>query len=111
MSRTPEGEVIQAVEEYLKLTDLPIWRNNSGAVKKGNSFIRFGKTGTSDFIGFDERTGRIIAIECKRPNGGRLSDEQKDFLGRVACAGGIAITARSLDEVLAGLRAAGVTRR
>ena len=44
-------------------------------------------------------SGRFLAIELKSDRG-RLSEEQKFFLERVQIAGGFAMEARSLDEII-----------
>ena len=43
--------------------------------------------------------GRFLAIELKSDRG-RLSEDQKFFLERVQIAGGFAMEARSLDEII-----------
>jgi len=57
--------------------------------------------------GFGKRTvdilacykGRFIAIECKRPEGGKLSKIQRDVLRTVEACGGIGIVARCWEDV------------
>lgn len=44
--------------------------------------------------------GRFVAVECKRPAGGRLSKLQSHELWKIRKAGGIAIQCRSLDEFI-----------
>ena len=74
-----EAEVIRAVGEYLSVRRIPYWRNNTGAYKEGKRFIRYGITGSSDFIGICP-DGRFLAVECKRPATGVLSAAQREFL-------------------------------
>lgn len=53
-------------------------RRNTGAVKFGEAFVRYGTPGGADI--FAVIHGRHIEIECKRRDGkGRLSDNQKEF--------------------------------
>lgn len=47
--------------------------------------------------------GRFVAVEVKSRTG-RLSEEQGAFLQCVAAGGGVAIVARSVDDVLEALR-------
>ncbi len=58
-------------------------------------------TGSSDLIGF--YGSRFLAIEVKV---GRrvITDEQENFLEQVRAAGGIALCARSVEEVLDALK-------
>ena len=57
--------------------------------------------------GFGKRTvdiltcykGRFIAIECKRPEGGKLTKIQRDVLRTVEACGGIGIVARCWEDV------------
>ena len=55
--------------------------------------------GTSDIIGMQKRTGRLIAIEIKIGND-NLSPEQHGFLNDVDEGGGIAMIAKSFDDFL-----------
>ncbi len=57
--------------------------------------------GSADLIGLVPPTGRFLAIECKRPNGGRLSERQRAWLDVVRRCGGIAGIARSVEEAIA----------
>jgi hypothetical protein len=56
--------------------------------------------GVPDIIGCFK--GRFIGIEVKSQKG-VVSEYQKHFLQRIIDAGGIAIIARSLDDVIEGL--------
>lgn len=55
--------------------------------------------GTSDIIGMQKGTGRLIAIEIKIGNDS-LSPEQHGFLNDVEEGGGIAMIAKSFDDFL-----------
>ena len=99
---TEEGAVVQACLEYLKLYGAFVWRNNSGALKdKTDRPVFFGKPGSSDIIGILPG-GRFIAVECKSKSG-KVSEKQKAFLAEIERLGGIAIIARSVDDVIAGV--------
>ena len=57
--------------------------------------------GSSDLIGWTS-TGRFLAVEDKSPFG-KLRPAQRLFLDAVAASGGLAILARSKDDLRAGL--------
>jgi hypothetical protein len=105
--KTPEGAVVKACLEYLQLRGAFVWRNNTGALRdKTDRPVFFGKVGSSDIIGLLPG-GRFIAVECKAP-GGRLSDHQIDFLNQIERMGGLAIIARSVEDVEKFLRSNGI---
>lgn len=76
-------------------------RQNNGAFKDGDRFVRFGWPGCSDIIG-QLRDGRFLAVEVKAP-GGRLSEAQSLFIDRVRAAGGVAFVARGAVDVARNL--------
>jgi len=61
-----------------------------------------GSRGVSDIIGILKPSGRMLAIEVKSATG-KLSTRQKAFLDQINADGGMAICARSVDDVLAAL--------
>ena len=94
-----EGAIVQACLDYLNIYGAYVWRNNTGALKaKDERLVRFGKPGSSDILGIMPG-GRFIAVECKSENG-KLSDKQKAFLEEVERLGGLAIVAKSVDDVI-----------
>jgi hypothetical protein len=100
---TPEGAVVKACLEYLKLRGAYVWRNNTGALKdKNNRPVFFGKVGSSDILGVLPG-GKFIAVECKAQNG-RLSDHQIEFLNEIERMGGVAVIAKSVDDIEKTLR-------
>ena len=85
---TPEGKVKAEIKKALKARGAyQFW-----PVQRG-----FGAA-TVDCLACD--AGRFIAIEVKREDGGVLTGRQKATLHEVALAGGIAVVARSWEEVL-----------
>lgn len=48
--------------------------------------------------------GKFIGIEVKRPNGGTVSALQKNKLKKIELAGGVAVVARSVEDVSAMLK-------
>ena len=98
MSGVAEDAVLKSCLEYLDIRGIYHWRQNTGALKVGNRFVRFGIPGVSDILGILP-DGRFLAVECKRPKGGVLSPCQKDFLGNIQRNGGVAIVAHSASEL------------
>jgi hypothetical protein len=93
-----ENDVLQGCIEYLTIRGIYCWRNNTGAVKNGKRFIRFGFPGSSDIIGILP-DGRFLAVECKREKGGVLSAMQKSFLSAIEKNNGVAIVANSVQKL------------
>jgi hypothetical protein len=74
------------------------------AGRKTRRFIRYAFLGCSDILG-QLADGRFLAIECKR-RGNKPTDEQSAFLETVNAAGGLALVARSTDDVTVALAVA-----
>ena len=106
----PESAVIQQVKQVIKVTGLKIQRINTGCFIIGTGrnrrFIKTADAGTCDFEGYDN-IGRFVAIECKRPSGGRLSPAQKERIADINRKGGVAFVAYSGEEVLKQLQERG----
>jgi putative heme degradation protein len=85
------------------------WKNQSvgifdptkGIYRKNNS--RFTAKGSSDILGIYK--GKMICFEVKSAKG-RVSPEQKVFLGRMESLGAITAVVRSVDDAI---RALGLT--
>ena len=95
-------EAAALVEVLMALTAHPAvaWceRMNSGAVKIGSRFVRFGWKGCPDVLG-QLKDGRLLGVEVKAPKG-KLRPEQTVFLDRIRCAGGVAFIARDYRDVM-----------
>ena len=93
-------EVLQALRTHPAVA----WceRMNSGAVRIGGRFLRFGFKGCPDVLG-QLRDGRLLATEVKGPTG-KLRSEQAVFLDRVRAAGGVAFVAKDLRDVMRELK-------
>ena len=106
----PESAVIQQVKQVIKVTGLKLQRINTGCFAIGTGvnrrFIKTADTGTCDFEGYDN-TGRFVAIECKRPIGGRLTPAQKERIADINRKGGVAFVAHSGAEALEKLQQRG----
>lgn len=100
-----EADLQKAILEFLGgLPDVFAWRNNRG--RKGH--VRFGgPPGAADIMGIIAPTGRFLAIEVKGPRGS-VTSEQANFLNEIADKGGFAMVARTFDEVVYAMAAAGV---
>ena len=99
-----EAESLREVLIALKNHNLVAWceRQNTGAAKVGGRFIKFGWKGCSDILG-QLKDGRLLAVECKRLKGGKLSDDQILFLERVRKHGGVSFVATNLHDVFNSL--------
>lgn len=87
-----------------------MFRNNVGAIKAPDGrVIRYGlTTGSADLIGWQtvtitpdmvgHRFARFVSVEVKAPKG-RLTPEQETWRAAVLKAGGIAVVARSVEDV------------
>ena len=106
----PENVVIAEVKAIIKATGIKLQRINTGCFVIGTGvnrrFIKTADAGTCDFEGYDN-TGRFVAIECKRPSGGRLSPAQKERIADINRKGGVAFVAHSGEEALAKLKEKG----
>jgi VRR-NUC domain-containing protein len=106
----PETDVVRAILLYLAMVPgVTAWCMNSRVVflpgKKGRMRpVRFGVPGIPDIYGWRAPGGRTLAIEVKRPTEKRVRRDQEIFLARVAAAGGIALVARSVDDVAKVIR-------
>lgn len=112
-----ERDVQRAILEALKvLPGVVAWKTGGGLLPVNGRRVRMGHTGVSDLIGWRTVTGnagwpkyeplrvaQLIAIEVKA-KGKKPSDAQRAFLDAVQAAGGIAVVAYSVDDVLQALR-------
>ena len=106
----PENVVIAEVKEIIKATGIKLQRINTGCFVIGTGrnrrFIKTAEAGTCDFEGYDNK-GRFVAIECKRPSGGRLSPAQKERIADINRKGGVAFVVHSGEEALQKLKEKG----
>lgn len=83
---------------FLASKDHLVFRNNTGAFKTVNGFVKFGLcVGSSDLIGLTP-AGVFFAIECKTKNG-RATDDQKKFIAAIKKSNGLAGICRSIEDV------------
>lgn len=97
-----ESEVQRQILIYLEYSKnlVPIfWRQNAGAIKTENRYIKLGKAGVSDIIGI-LWDGRFLAIEVKTPQRRKnVSPAQEEFLNGVNKAGGVGFVATDINDV------------
>ena len=100
----PEAAALVEVLKAVRAHSLVAWaeRQNSGAARVGNRFIRFGWPGCPDVLG-QLKDGRLLGVEVKA-KAGRLRPEQAVFLDRIRCAGGVAFVARDCRDVFDNLK-------
>jgi hypothetical protein len=100
----PESETQAAILRAFNAGSVRLFRNSTGVARADDRTIRYGLCrGSADLIGICD--GRFIAVEVKSAKG-RLTTEQAAFLGMVRSLGGIAIVARSVDDVANGIEEA-----
>lgn len=81
-------------------------RLNSGSIHSGRTHINMCKKGTPDLYAIlDHDGGHVLFIECKKPDGGKQSEEQIEFEGMLNPFTHIHyILARSLMDVTQYIR-------
>lgn len=98
-----ESEVLAAVLAALRAHPRVgfVERMNSGMMKKGPHYVRFGFVGCPDILGM-LKDGRFLAVEVKRPKG-HVTEDQIKFLSMVGWFGGLGFVAFSADDVTRSL--------
>ena len=92
-----ESQLQSSILEWLDLHKIFSWRNNTGALKTENRFVKFGYKGSPDIICV--YNGQFIGIECKSPKG-KQSDNQEIFQDKLEKAGGVYLLVKNIDEVM-----------
>ena len=95
-----EHEIQEQILMWLKLKRIFHYRQNSGGLKKGSHFVKFGVPGAPDIVAIIK--GQYVGIEVKRVNG-LQSQQQYFFQKELEKAGGKYILARSLADVESAL--------
>ena len=99
-----ESQIQRAVLEYLSYRPGFWFRSNTGAVaaeyRGKKRFIRFGVKGAADIFGIIPPEGRFVAIEVKRPGGGKQTDEQKQFQEKVEKNGGLYFLVYGVQDLI-----------
>ncbi len=100
-----EADSLAEVLQALRTHNAVAWirRQSTGTAKIQGRYIQFGWAGCSDLLGM-LKNGRLLAVECKRPKGGKVSADQTHFLAMVNQFGGCAFIATSAKDVFNNLR-------
>lgn len=101
MTKTPEGEIKNAICQWLSWQDCFFWIQQAGKIPGRINKSKYLRNGIADILGIWE--GRMLAIEVKAP-GNKPTAEQTDFINLTNLHGGIAFVAYSLDEVISKLK-------
>lgn len=108
--KTPEGQILASIMEYLAVRGVLCFRMNTGAFKTDNRFIRFGTVGMADILAFPviKQTDGVhvvlmsficpLWLEVKTENG-KQSDAQKLFQTLVESHGHTYKVVRSIEDV------------
>lgn len=106
-SRLSESDIQTLILAWLLTQKFFVWRNKSEGTfdpltGKRRAMNQVGaKKGVPDILGILP-DGRFLAIEVKTQTG-KVSAEQGDFIRQANTLGGLALVARSLDDVKAHL--------
>jgi VRR-NUC domain len=112
MREPKEADILRDCLTWLKLHGVFCWRQNQGAITGEHNgkrrFLRFtSMAGVSDILGILAPSGRLLAVETKRP-GRKPTPEQEAFLDVIRQCGGVAVCVHSIDELEQALIATGV---
>ena len=101
-----EADSLMEVLQALRTHHAVAWvrRQSTGTAKIQGRYIHFGWAGCSDLLGM-LKDGRLLAVECKRPKGGKVSSDQAHFIAMVNQFGGCAFVATSAMDVFNNLGA------
>ena len=88
-----EKEIKKSIRRYLNIRGIFNFNQWQG---------QFSEKGISDLIGLLPRSGRLLAIEVKRPGKGPTEDQQR-FIDNVNRSGGLAFVATSVEDVIKNL--------
>jgi len=106
---TLERDLVEAVLRWLKRQGIKAKRNNSGLVRVGRRYINLGPKDWPDIIGYLPQGATFLGIECKRERGSiEITEGQEAWMEELRAAGGIAIFARSIEDVERALLVADV---
>lgn len=99
-----EAEIKRGICDWLAMQpECMFWINSAGKIPGRIGRSRYQRNGVPDILGIWRR--RPLSIEVKKPEG-KVSSEQREFLLEFTTKGGIAIVARSLDELKSSLKEA-----
>lgn len=108
--RVPKpNDLVVDILRLLALRGVVAFRQNTGAARYGDRYVRFGTPGAPDVLGLlpahtDPATGerhpagRLLGVEAKAGSG-RLSPPQRAWHAAARAAGGFVCVARSVTEL------------
>ena len=106
---TPESHVMRFIKSFFEYDPgIYLTRRKAGVITKGNRHIKLGEVGESDYFGVIDKTfcpkcgkqtgaGTALFIEAKSARG-RLTEQQREFIGRMRRLGAVAIVARPVPD-------------
>ena len=102
-NQKPEAAALIEVLSALRAHPGVAWakRQNTGSLRVGKRFIRFGWEGCSDIVG-QMTDGRFLACEVKSPTG-KPTPEQSAFISQINANGGLGFLARNCLDVFRSL--------
>lgn len=101
MKHELESDIQRAILDFLAYRGFVAVKYHStvGVAREGRYVpIKTGVRGTSDILACAP-DGRFWAIEVKR-HGGKVTNEQREYLDRINTAGGVGIIACGIDDVI-----------
>lgn len=105
-----ESDIQRQILDYLRHRKVFAWRNNTRTVFVAGRPLKFGIIGGGDIIGIMPG-GRFLSIEVKAPGGNtakKRAEAQGQFKATINESGGVAITARNVEDVMRIFEAAHV---
>ncbi len=101
MSSTEKATQLACLQTLAAMRIFHYRQNSGGLEDKKGQFVRFGTPGAPDIIAVIR--GQYIGIEVKDVKG-KLNPNQEKFRDALEAAGGIFLTIRNIDELLAFLK-------
>lgn len=94
-----EAKIRDQIFEYLMWCGIFAWRDRQVS-RVARIGVKPEQRGVSDILAiWPRKSGRLLAIEVKKP-GGRVSRDQSIFITSVRAQGGTAFIAHSVEEVV-----------
>ena len=105
MKKPTETNLVRACLELLRLRGILSWRQNTAGIRRrdraGREFWAApALRGVADILAVAPGSGKLVAIEVKRP-GGKPTPDQVAFLDSVNVAGGIGMVIRDVGALAA----------
>lgn len=95
MPQESEHAIQTLILQYLDIAHIFHYRQNSGMMKKGKSYVKFGAKGAPDIVCVIN--GKYLGLEVKDSRG-KTSKDQLIFCDKLSAAGGSYALVRSVEE-------------